>query len=210
MAEFQVLDVAALRNAAVAREPYSYLLGDGVLRENALGDLRRDFPGIKKAGYLTLDEVQLNGAFRTLVEELESDEVAQVVGGMLGLDLTPYPRLLTVMGHSKKRHGRPHTDGKSKLATMLVYMNDDWNDEGPGRLRVLYNEKGFEPYAAEVPPTMGSVFAFLRCDDSWHGHEPFVGERRVVQMAWVASENELNRKKKRNKLAQFWKGIAGR
>jgi hypothetical protein len=32
---------------------------------------------------------------------------------------------------------------------------------------------------------MGSVFGFLRADNSWHGHLPFAGERRVVQVAWI-------------------------
>jgi hypothetical protein len=89
-------------------------------------------------------------------------------------------------------------------------MNDEWQADASGRLRVLYNEKDFEPYAAEVPPTMGTVFAFLRADNSWHGHQPFVGERKVVQVAWVKDADELARKKKRNKVAQFLKGIFGR
>jgi hypothetical protein len=54
------------------------------------------------------------------------------------------------------------------------------------------------------------VFAFLRADNSWHGHEPFTGERRVVQVAWVRDADELARKKKRNKVAQFFKGVFGR
>ena len=70
--------------------------------------------------------------------------------------------------------------------------------------------KSFEPFAAEVPPTMGTVFGFLRADNSWHGHRPFAGERKVVQIAWVTNAEELERKKSRNKMAQFFKGIFGR
>ena len=76
--------------------------------------------------------------------------------------------------------------------------------------RVLYGPDGFEPYKLEVPPTMGTMFAFLRADNSWHGHPPFAGERRVVQVAWVKNEAELERKKRRNSMAQFFKGIFGR
>jgi len=57
---------------------------------------------------------------------------------------------------------------------------------------------------------MGTVFAFLRADNSWHGHLPFAGERRVVQVAWVKDAKELERKKKRNRTAQFFKSIFGR
>ena len=75
---------------------------------------------------------------------------------------------------------------------------------------MLYDDKNFEPYAAEVPPTMGTVFAFLRSDNSWHGHRPFAGERRVVQIAWVANQAELDRKKKRNTFAQKLKSVFAR
>jgi SM-20-related protein len=122
----------------------------------------------------------------------------------------PYPRLTTVRRLSQAKDGRIHTDGPSKVMTLLVYMNDEWATGGAGRLRVLYDGQNFEPYAAEVPPTMGTMFAFLRADHSWHGHKPFVGERKVIQVTWVTNADELARKKKRNKAAQFFKGIFGR
>jgi hypothetical protein len=30
--------------------------------------------------------------------------------------------------------------------------------------------------------------AFQRADNSWHGHKPFVGPRRVIHFNWVTSE----------------------
>ena len=70
---------------------------------------------------------------------------------------------------------------------MLVYMNDDWGPDGGGPPPGALRRGDFEPYAAEVPPTMGTVFGFLRADNSWHGHRPFAGERKVVQIAWIAT-----------------------
>jgi SM-20-related protein len=205
-----VLNVDAVRQAQRSSEPYDWFLGSGILRQDAIDDLKRDFPDITKPGYLTVDEVQLKGTFKTLIDELESDEFSQELSKKFGIDLTPYPRLTTIMKRSQPKYGAIHTDGPSKVMTLLVYMNDEWQADASGRLRVLYNEKDFEPYAAEVPPTMGTVFAFLRADNSWHGHQPFVGERKVVQVAWVKDADELARKKKRNKVAQFLKGIFGR
>jgi SM-20-related protein len=63
---------------------------------------------------------------------------------------------------------------------------------------------------AEISPVMGSCFGFRRADNSWHGHKPFAGERRVVQITWLRDASELERKKKRNSMAQFFKGIFGR
>jgi hypothetical protein len=205
-----VLNVDAVRQAQRSSEPYDWFLGSGILRQEAIDDLKRDFPDITKPGYLTVDEVQLKGRFKTLIDELESDEFSQELSKKFGIDLTRYPRLTTIMKRSQPKYGAIHTDGPSKVMTLLVYMNDEWQADASGRLRVLYNEKEFEPYAAEVPPTMGTVFAFLRSDKSWHGHQPFTGERKVVQVAWVRDEDELARKKKRNRAAQFFKGIFGR
>lgn len=205
-----LLNVDAIRTAERSNEPYDYMLGSGFLRDEAVPDLRRDFPAIDKPGYLTVDEVQLQGRFKALIEELEGEELTEELSKKFGKDLHPYPRLTTIMKRSQPKYGAIHTDGPSKVMTMLVYMNDNWEVGEGGRLRVLYDGEHFEPYKVEVPPVMGTVFAFLRGDASWHGHQPFAGERKVVQIAWVTNADELARKKKRNRAAQFFKGIFGR
>jgi SM-20-related protein len=205
-----VLNADAVRNAPLSKDPYCFFLGSGILKEDAIPELKRDFPNITKPGYLTVDEVDLKGRFKTLIDEIESDEFSSVLSEKFGIDLNQYPRLTTIRKLSQAKDGRIHTDGPSKVMTMLIYMNDEWQADGSGRLRVLYDEKNFEPYAAEVPPTMGTVFGFLRSDKSWHGHQPFAGERKVVQTAWIVDAKEIERKKKRNGMAQFLKGIFGR
>jgi SM-20-related protein len=210
MAALSVLNLDAVRQAPLSHEPYDFFLGTNILNPDAIDDLRRDFPAIDKPGYLAVDEVQLKGKFKQLIDELESDAFSAELSKKFGRDLVSCPRLTTIMKRSQPKYGAIHTDGPSKVMTLLIYMNDDWSPDGPGRLRVLYDNENFEPFAAEVPPTMGTVFAFLRSDKSWHGHQPFVGERRVVQCAWVTNADELARKKKRNKVAQFFKGVFGR
>ncbi|MGO4704282.1 2OG-Fe(II) oxygenase [Microvirga sp. 2MCAF38] len=204
------IDLNAIRNAKRSSDPYDFLLGSSLLKADAIDDLRRDFPNITKPGYLTVDEVNLHGRFKTLIEELEGPELTEELSRKFGQDLHQFPRLTTIMKRSQPKYGAIHTDGPSKVMTMLVYMNDDWGTDDGGRLRVLYNGQDFEPFAMEVPPVMGTVFAFLRSDNSWHGHRPFVGERKVVQIAWVKSQADVERKKKHNKLAQVFKGIFGR
>jgi SM-20-related protein len=205
-----LVNVEAVRNAAKSSTPYDYFLGSGLLKEEAIPELKRDFPAIEKPGYLTVDEVKLKGRFKTLVEELESPEFTEEISRKWGKDMHPFPRLTTIMKRSQPKYGAIHTDGPSKVMTMLVYMNDEWGEDTGGRLRVLYDGEHFEPYAVEVPPTMGTVFGFLRADNSWHGHRPFAGERKVIQIAWVRDEKELARKKSRNRTAQFFKGLFGR
>jgi hypothetical protein len=49
----------------------------------------------------------------------------------------------------------------------------------------------------EVTPLAGTMLAFRRSDRSFHGHQPHVGERRVLQLNWVTEwtvvRRELNR-----------------
>ncbi len=203
----QTIDLKALEEATVWHEPYDHFLGHGILKPEVIDDLRRDFPEITKTGYLTVDEVALKGKFRTLIEELEGPEVTAAVSRLFGQDLSPFPRLTTIMKRCHPKHGNIHTDGASKVMTMLVYLNEDWAAEGGGRLRVLRGKEAFEPFDREVPPTMGTVFGFLRADNSWHGHLPFDGERRVVQIAWIRSKDDVERKRRNNRVAQFLKGI---
>jgi Rps23 Pro-64 3,4-dihydroxylase Tpa1-like proline 4-hydroxylase len=80
-----------------------------------------------------------------------------------------------------------HTDSKSKIITVLLYLNSEpWLPFG-GRLRLL-NAEDLEAVAAEVKPDFGTLLVFCRSDRSWHGHLPYEGPRRILQMNWVTSE----------------------
>lgn len=206
----QILDLKAVSNASLSHNPYDFILGSNFLRSDQIEKVATDFPDIRKPGYLTVDEVALHGRFKMLIDELEGPELTEELSRKFGRNLHEYPRLTTIMKQSQPKYGAIHTDGASKVMTLLVYMNDSWNEGEGGRLRVLYDGENFEPFATEVPPTMGTVFAFLRSDHSWHGHRPFAGERKVVQVAWIKDAAELERKKRRNSAAQFLKGIFGR
>jgi len=39
-----------------------------------------------------------------------------------------------------------------------------------------------------VPPDNGTLLVFKRSDNSWHGHHPFEGQRRSLQMNWMTSD----------------------
>jgi SM-20-related protein len=59
-----------------------------------------------------------------------------------------------------------------------VGLNDIW-DGSEGRLR---KPDGLNDFIAEIPPDGGTFASFLRSENSWHGHEPYVGERRYVMV----------------------------
>ena len=101
---------------------------------------------------------------------------------------------------------RQHQDSTEKIVTVLVYMNPDWEESG-GRLRVLRSDRDLEDYAAEVPPAEGTLLAFRRSDTSHHGHKPFEGQRRVLQLNWVTSDKFARRERRRHAISAFFKRL---
>lgn len=103
-----------------------------------------------------------------------------------------------------------HTDSKSKVATALLYMNPNWHDTSDGCLRFLSRIDDIDAtIAPEIKPLYGEFVVFKRADNSFHGYLPYEGERRIIQVAWLTSEEEKARKTQRGVASRFFKKIAG-
>jgi len=200
-----LLDLAAFRAAPRWDDPYPWTAAAGCLRPEALPALRRDFPVLSRAGYHPVETFTPRGAFAALLAEIEAGVLDRAMAEKFGIDFTALPRLVTVRQVSAAHEGRPHTDSESKVATLLLYLHPGWASP-EGRIRVL-RRAALEDPVAEVSPAEGNIFAFVRGENSWHGHTPFVGERRVVQVTWLRDAAELERKTRRGKLAWWLKGV---
>lgn len=196
------LNLTAIDHASVSRQPYPHLIAHGVLAPETAKAINRDFPDISKTGFLPLDVLKRHGAFDELLRDLESPELADVLSRKLDIELRDKPSMITIRKWSAMKDGRIHNDGEAKIVTALLYLNETWpeNEDG-GRFRVLTSDRSFDDTAAEVPPSYGTFVAFVRTENSWHGHKPFEGERRVVQTTWLRSWEDLERKKKRGRLS---------
>jgi len=183
------------------------MIADEVIQPGAVDGLRADFPDIKETGFFPEGDIGAHGTFATLLSEMKSRAVSEIVSEKLDIDLVEKPRMITIRKLSAAKDGRIHTDSESKIATLLVYLNDAWNASAEGRLRVLRSGDDFEDMTEEISPVTGSLFAFRRADNSWHGHKPFVGERRVVQMTWLRSQADIERKQQRGSLSHFFKKV---
>jgi hypothetical protein len=202
-----MLDLERLAAAEFHSEPFEYLVVEDFLRPECTQAIVRDFPAIDRSGSFPLASLKYGEAFAQLSAELFSLEFAAVVGKKFGMDLSPYPTMLTVRGWCDSSDGQIHTDSTSKVITVLLYLNPEWNEEG-GRLRLL-RSKNLADYAAEVPPTMGSLIIFKRSDRSWHGHEPFEGRRMSLQFNWVNSAGYQRREKLRHGVSSLMKRLRG-
>jgi len=184
------LNLDALKAAPVVREPFDYLILKDFVRPEQAAAIGRDYPAIDKPGSFTLEDVGVSGALEGLIAELDGTEFRAAVAKKFDLDLSDLPTMFTVRGVCGAEDGQIHTDSKTKIITVLLYLNEAWAPDG-GRLRLLRNGEDLEDIVAEVPPDFGTLLVFRRSENSWHGHKPFAGPRRVVQMNWVTSNRTV-------------------
>jgi SM-20-related protein len=181
------LRLEAFRATPLVKEPFPHLIVEGFLGKAALAAINADYPKLTSPGSFPVDQVTFGPAFRALLDELEGDEFREAFEEKFGLDLSGRPTITTVRGRCDPRDGKIHTDSTSKIITVLIYMNESWGEAG-GRLRLLRSARDLNDIIVEVPPVAGTMLAFKRSNNSWHGHEPFAGERRVIQFNWLTSQ----------------------
>ena len=114
--------------------------------------------------------------------------------------------MITVRGCCSPKDGKIHTDALSKIITVLVYMNPKWEPDG-GRLRLLRSATDLDDVILEVPPQQGTLLAFRRSNNSFHGHKPFAGPRRVVQFNWVTEQRIVDRELRRHRISAWTKRV---
>ncbi|MGH8301787.1 MAG: 2OG-Fe(II) oxygenase [Steroidobacteraceae bacterium] len=200
------------RGDSVLRDsPFRFLIAREQLPTSAASELARDFPKYAGAGFFPYEERDCGPSVNRLIGELTDPAVASAVGAKLGIErLGQYPTLVTLCRALNKRHGTIHTDSRSKVATALLYLNETWPDTHDGCLRFLKRVDDVDDLAApEVAPLYGNFVVFRRADNSFHGHLPYAGERRVIQVAWLTSEDEKLRKTQRGKLSRLFKKLFG-
>jgi len=198
-------------DTVVRSEPFHFLIARGQLPGDAARRLSDDFPKYAGAGFFPYEEKDCGPSMNRLIADLTDPAVASAVGARLGIDsLGQYPTLVTLCRSLNRRHGTIHTDSRSKVATALLYLNESWPDTSDGCLRFLNRIDNVDDLAApEVKPLYGNFVVFRRADNSFHGHLPYEGERRVIQVAWLTSEEDKLRKTQRGKLSRLFKKLFG-
>lgn len=179
-----ICDLDLLDRTPLSHDPFDFIVVPGFLRAAALEDVLRDFPEIAGPGNNEPEGLSYGPAFARLLDELAGEAMAEHVGRKFGIDLAGCAPVIGIRAYSEPTDGNVHTDHRSKLVTLLVYFNREWPHEG-GRLRMCRNDHDVDDYAAEVAPLAGTMLAFRRTDNSFHGHRPHDGERKMLQLSWV-------------------------
>ena len=202
------LDFERFNKTPLVREPFEHLVVPEFVHSDALKNINDDYPQISKPGSFPLSEVHVGRKFKEFVDELNGAEFREAFERKFAIDLANQPSMITVRGRCSEKDGKIHTDSKTKIITVLIYLNSQW-ESGGGRLRLLRGPVDLDDMVLEVPPVNGTLLAFKRSDNSWHGHKPFVGERRVVQFNWVTDEDVVRREQGRHRFSATMKKMFG-
>jgi SM-20-related protein len=198
--DLRFIDLAAFEKTALVAAPFPHIVVPGFIQQSVRAQLGRDYPEIAGPGSFPIADLTYGPAFRDFIAELEGPAMRQAFAEKFAIDLANRPTMVTVRGHAREADGRIHTDTKSKLITVLVYMNESWEAAG-GRLRLLRSPDTLDDAIAEVPPAAGTLLAFRVTPNSWHGHAPISGPRRVVQLNWVEHAGIVRRERLRHGLS---------
>jgi len=204
----QYLSCDAIARTRLEKDPFEYVIVRDCVNADALRKIGTDFPAVPGPGSHPPSQLQIKGHFEALLQELESTAFRNVVEQKFGIDLARRPTMCTVRGFVQKKDGSIHTDSKTKIITVLLYLNEGWDKAG-GRLRLLRNGTDLEDYVAEVPPANGTLLMFRRSDNSWHGHKPYEGPRRAIQFNWVTSDEVVKKEQARHRLSTRVKRLKG-
>ena len=199
-----MIDFNKLQSAEVDKTYYPFFSLDNCFLDNpSTIALSEDFPDIKSGGSIPPSSINLKKTIKKLISDLESQEMKNILEEKLNVDLSNSEIVTTLRGYSRKKDGKIHTDSKSKIITLLLYLNESWEYD-TGKLRMLKNEENLDDFIKEIPATLGSIVAFKVTENCFHGFLPFEGKRKSIQMNYVYRKN-LKTHKLRHFLSSLFK-----
>lgn len=199
------VDLEKFRAQELTMDPFPYLVMKNFVRPDVLSAVIESYPKVDKPGSWPLPGLKYGQAFREMVSELEGEEMRKSFEEKFDMDLSSHPTMITARCMCRAKDGKIHTDSRSKIITVLIYLNQDWENDG-GNLRLLRSQD-LNDSIMEVPPTAGTIITFLNTKNAWHGHESYSGPRRAIQLNWVQDQSVVEREQKRHRVSGFFKKI---
>ena len=197
-------DFDLLERTPLQRDPFDYIVVPDFIRAERFAEIVADYPDVPGPGSHPPAELNIRGQFAELMDELRGAKFQAAIERKFDVDLTGRPTMYTVRGYVREKDGAIHTDSATKIITVLLYMNERWQEDA-GRLRLLRGPDNLDDYVAEVPPYGGTLLVFKRSDNSWHGHKPFSGPRRAIQLNWVTSQDVVDSEQRRHQVSTRFK-----
>jgi|TARA_B110000196_G_scaffold278148_1_gene257076 hypothetical protein len=197
------LNLKKISNSQVQKDYFPFFTVNKSLLETIdPSSLVEDFPEISEGGsFPVMSSTGLK--MKELIQELEGSKFKQLLQEKFEVELNDKQVVTTLRGYSRLKDGKIHTDSSTKVITVLLYLNKDWN-ENEGHLRLLKNNENLEDFIEEVPCTFGSMVAFKVTDNCWHGFEPYEGKRLSLQLNYIFSQS-LSLHNARHRISAFFK-----
>jgi hypothetical protein len=194
------LDLAAFDVALLEREPFDHLIAPRFLSRAAQAEVLAEFPVSDHGGVEPARATRPGGALDRLLGELRDPDLTRRFAEKFGVALDPETLMITMRSRCRPEDGKIHTDSTSKVVTALIYLEPEWTAPG-GRLRLLRGPDNLDDAIAEAAPVDGTLLAFRRTDNSWHGHAPHEGVRRTIMLNWMVSPAAARRETGRHQLS---------
>ena len=201
-----MLNFELIKKAEINSEFYPFFtVRDVFLNEEDHKKIATDFPNINKGGSFPSNSVSYGDSIQSLIDCLEGDQMRSILENKFQVDLKDKPVVSTFRGYSRIKDGKIHSDSKTKIITVLLYLNENW-DASSGLLRLLKEKDNIDSYITEIPASMGSMVAFKVTNNCWHGFIPFEGKRCSIQLNYLYKE-ALSQHKIRHKLSSLLKKL---
>jgi SM-20-related protein len=178
------LNFAKLEKTRLETEPFEHTVIPAFLDRDTIERVNDTFPPVVSGGSFAVESLETGMVIKEVIDELDSPRFEKLIEQKFGVELAGRPKMYSLRGHTRAKDGRIHRDSEDKIITALLYLNRDWPHK-VGRLRLLWDQWNLDNYAVEVPADNGTLLVFKRSSTSWHGHFPYVGQRRALQMNWV-------------------------
>ena len=201
-----MLDLDRLLAAPLEQEPFDFVVVENFVRGSALAGVVADFPRVRGGGSYPIETLEYGAAFGELVAALTGAELRRAIEDKFAVDLGARPTMLTVRAMGDGKDGRIHTDSETKIITLLLYMNPVWQF-AEGRLRLLRGPDDLDDFVREIVPLAGTMLAFRRSERSFHGHRPYLGPRRALQLNWVRDRAVVRRELGRHRWSARLKAL---
>jgi hypothetical protein len=183
--------------------PYPHWQVEGLLSDEMIAEIsatpipegRRVYDGTRAADnggggvdgklrcYVERANVHQFPALGGLIDELMARETHQLIGEMIGRDLSQSCVRLEVIADRRGFWLKPHVDIKEKLMSLLVYVNTVGESEELGT--DIYDEDLKKVKSIPYRNNLGYMFA--PSHNTWHGFEqkPIRRERRSILINYV-------------------------
>lgn len=187
----KILNIDQIENAPLLEQPFSFSIIDQIIKPEYKQLLIKNFPDhgfqvASKSGeekdyhmyhreYFGIGEEQVSNGldeiWHLLFEELKSKDYISSMSKLVKRDLFSCNIGASFWYYDSASFLVPHTDKLEKIATHLIYLNEEWDTSLGGNLNLLNSCQREDVYRSVVPIIENSV-VLVTSKDSWHSVEP--------------------------------------